>query len=124
MTHLDTSALIEAIVAPGPLFVVLEHLVRSGEPVGLSAVVLFEWRRGRRTPAQLAVQERLFPAGSIVNFGEREAAEAAHLYRTMRRPRGREVDLMIAATAIVNGARLWTLNTRDFSNVPGLKLYS
>jgi predicted nucleic acid-binding protein len=30
---------------------------------------------------------------------------------------------MIAACAIVRGAALWTLNPRDFDDIPGLKLY-
>jgi predicted nucleic acid-binding protein len=40
----------------------------------------------------------------------------------VRRPRGREIDLAIAATAIVHDAALWTLNPRDFADVPRLRL--
>jgi len=40
----------------------------------------------------------------------------------VRRPRGREVDLAIAACAIVHGARLWTLNRDDFTDIPDLDL--
>ncbi len=41
----------------------------------------------------------------------------------MRRPRSREVDLAIAACALTQGAALWTLNPRDFSDIPRLRLF-
>ena len=55
-------------------------------------------------------------------FGPREEAPAAALSRTIRRPRGREIDLAIAACAIAEGAALWTLNPADVADVPGLRL--
>lgn len=55
-------------------------------------------------------------------FGPVDAAEAARLYRLTARPQGRETDLAIAATAIVNNARLWTLNDEDFRDIQGLQL--
>jgi predicted nucleic acid-binding protein len=39
------------------------------------------------------------------------------------RPRGREIDLAIAACALAVDARLWTLTPRDFRDVPGLQLF-
>ncbi len=62
--------------------------------------------------------------GAAFNFGRDEAALAAALYRDLARPRGREIDLVIAACAIANGASLWTLNQKDFSDIPGLTLAS
>jgi predicted nucleic acid-binding protein len=40
----------------------------------------------------------------------------------MKRARGREVDIAIAACAVVHNARLWTLNPSDFKDIPNLKL--
>ena len=60
-------------------------------------IVLYEWLRGPRTVAELRVQEELFP-------------------------RGRDLDLAVAACALVHEAALWTLNPKDFIDVPGLKL--
>jgi len=40
----------------------------------------------------------------------------------VKSPRNREIDIAIAATAISHDATLWTLNARDFSDVPGLQL--
>lgn len=86
------------------------------------SLVLYEWLRGPRVPEELADQDALFPKETAVPFGPREAALAADLYRTVKRPRGREVDLAIAACALAWGADLWTLNTDDFRDIPGLRL--
>jgi predicted nucleic acid-binding protein len=57
------------------------------------------------------------------SFGPEEAALAARLYSEVPRPRGREVDLAIAASALTHDADLWTLNRVDFRDIPQLVLY-
>jgi predicted nucleic acid-binding protein len=59
-----------------------------------------------------------------LSFGLEQAATAARLYRTLARPRGRELDLAIAAHALSLDAHLWTLNPADFDDVPGLETVS
>jgi predicted nucleic acid-binding protein len=86
--------------------------------------VLYEWLRGPRQRAELADQEALFPAETALSFGAAEATRAAKLYRTVKSPRGREMDLAIAAYALARDAELWTLNRSDFQDVPGLRLAS
>jgi predicted nucleic acid-binding protein len=56
-----------------------------------------------------------------VSFGPAEAAKAAEIYRAVSRPRGRELDLAIAACALVREAALWTLDVGDFRDVPDLR---
>jgi len=51
-----------------------------------------------------------------------DAAVASRLQRSISRPRGREIDLAIAAHAIALDATLWTLNPRDFEDIPQLRL--
>jgi predicted nucleic acid-binding protein len=58
-----------------------------------------------------------------IPFGTEEAIVSADLYRAVSRARTREVDLAIAACALVRGARLWTLNHADFQDVPGMRMY-
>jgi len=123
MIHLDTSVLIDAFVPPGRRLFDLERTIADGEPLACSTVALFEWLRGPRTAAELLVQARLLPTSSLVVFGQAEAEQAAALYRKLSRPRGREIDLMIGACAIVHGARLWTINASDFKDIPNLSLY-
>jgi predicted nucleic acid-binding protein len=95
----------------------------AGEPLLLPALVLYEWLRGPRLLEELAAQESLFPSESAIPFGKEEAIVSADLYRAVSRAQTREVDLAIAACALVRGARLWTLNHADFQDVPGLQLY-
>jgi predicted nucleic acid-binding protein len=121
--HLDTSLLIDALTGPQRSASALRKAIERGERVVLSALVLYEWRRGPRVPEELAAQEALFPNESAVAFGSHEAERAAELYRAIRRPRGREIDLAIAACAIAHGAEFWTLNPPDFRDVPGLTIF-
>jgi predicted nucleic acid-binding protein len=48
-------------------------------------------------------------------FGVEEALVASELYRRLRARRRREIDLAIAACAIVQGAALWTRIHRTFA---------
>ncbi len=120
--HLDTSALVSALAGPGAAADRLYAFIDQGHRLRLSSVVLYEWLRGPRTASELRVQEDLFPREQAVSFDMEAAAQAAALYARLPRPRGRDVDLMIAACALVGEATLWTLNPRDFSDVPGLRL--
>ena len=122
MIHLDTSALVRALTGDRSEAPALRRFVADGNRLGVCSVVLYEWWRGPRTPQDLALQEALIPSDAAVGFGAREAALAARLYGAVSRPRGREIDLVVAACAIAGGATLWTLNPRDFKDIPGLTL--
>jgi predicted nucleic acid-binding protein len=121
--HLDTSVLVDALTGPQRSAERLRGAFERGERVLLSALVLYEWVRGPRREEELAAQEGLFPASAAVPFGSEEAAVSARIYRSVERPRGRELDLAIAACALTHGAAFWTLNPRDFRDIPGLRLY-
>ena len=120
--HLDTSALVGALSEAGDSFDKLRNFADEGHCLRLSTIVLYEWLRGPRGVHELRIQEELFPRQQIVPFDAPTAATAAKLYSTLAHPRGRTADLAIAACALVHDAALWTLNPRDFSDVPGLKL--
>jgi predicted nucleic acid-binding protein len=122
MIHLDSSVLIDVLTGPKRSAPRLRRLIEDGERVFISSIVCYEWRRGPRMPEELEDQEALFPAEDGIGFGSDEALVAADAYGRVRRPRGREIDIAIAACAIVHGAELWTLNHRDFQDIPGLKV--
>lgn len=120
--HLDTSALVDALTGPRRSLDMLVGLVEDGHRVAVSALVLYEWLRGPRTRAELAAQEEIFPRQTAVPFDAETAALASTLYSHVPRARGREVDLAVAACALAHDASLWTLNTRDFRDIPDLNL--
>jgi predicted nucleic acid-binding protein len=100
----------------------LRAAIERGERLAVPTPVLYEWLRGPRVAEELAAQEALFPSGEALAFGPAEARMAAELYRKQSRPRGREIDLAIAACALSWDAVLWTLNTVDFDTIPGLEV--
>jgi predicted nucleic acid-binding protein len=122
IVHLDTSVLIDTLAGPRPLLHSLEQLTERGDRAVISAIVLYEWLRGPRTRAELAAQEELFPREEAVTFATVEADMAAKLYAKVRRARNRELDIAIAACALVHGGALWTLNPDDFRDIPDLRL--
>ena len=122
MIHLDTCVLVDALTGPRRSAPDLRALIEAGERISFSALVLYEWLRGPRDAEELRVQEALFPGSAAAPFGRADAALASELYRLVRRPRGRELDLAIAASAILHDAVLWTLNRRDFADIPRLNL--
>jgi predicted nucleic acid-binding protein len=122
IVHIDTSALIDALTGPRRSLAPLTALVRDGHRIAISSLVYYEWRRGPRTTAELAVQETLLPQDTMVAFDARTGALSADLYRRVTGARGREIDLAIAACALSHGAALWTLNVADFEDVPDLVL--
>lgn len=123
MIVLDTSVLIDGLTGLKRSGPAIRGALAEGERILVPALVLYEWLRGPRLREELAAQEALFPVKTAISFGPEEAVICARLYQTVRRPRGREIDLAIAASAIHRDAQLWTLNQADFRDVPGLRLY-
>jgi predicted nucleic acid-binding protein len=115
--------LVDALTGPRRSLAALERMVAAGHVIGIATLVLYEWHRGPRIPEELSDQESLFPASEARPFGWAEALRAAEVYRAARRARGRDMDIAIAACAIEQRAKLWTLNPEDFRDLPGLELY-
>ena len=120
--HLDTDFLIVAIGRAGRERRRLLRLADSGDVVQLSAVAWYEFARGPRLPEQLAVARSFFGEEGIVPFGEDLAARAAETFRSLGSPRRRAADIAIGTTAAAAGARLLTLNRRDFAGIPDLEI--
>lgn len=123
VTVFDTSVLVDALAGLRRSNATLMSVLERGEKLLLCTIVLYEWLRGPRSQAELAVQESLFPSDGALRFEAGDARLAASLYSQVRRARSREADIAIAACAIRNEAQLWTLNRADFADIPGLRLY-
>ena len=122
MIMIDSSALVDSLCGARASEDRLFELMAEGESFLLSTLALYEWFRGPRSDDELFWRELLSPDKEAVAFGPVEAAVAAEIYRTVKSPRRRQVDIAIAATAISRDVPLWTLNRRDFEDIPGLRL--
>jgi len=100
----------------------MRAFIEAGERLALPTLVLYEWWRGPRRPEELAAQQALFPEAAALPFAIEQAEIAARLFRQVARARARSVDLAIAAHALSRDARLWTLNPKDFADIPDLRL--
>ena len=87
---------------------------------------LYDWvlRRADPAAAEAAVDKMLLHEVAAIDFDNDCAKESGRLRVELRR-QGINVaalDLMIAAVALVHDLTLVTNNTKDFQNIPGLRL--
>lgn len=122
MIVLDTSVVIDSLAGTRRSLPAVRRVLERGERLAIPSLVLYEWLRGPRRLQELADQEALLPRESALPFGAAEAAMTAELYKKIERPRGREIDLAIAACALAHDAELWTLNLRDFRDIRDLQV--
>lgn len=124
MIVVDTSILIDALTGPRRSAGGMRAAIEAGERLLVPSVVIYEWVRGPRLPEELDAQEALYPSEETIPFGPAEAHAAADMYRSLGRPRGREIDIAIAAHARVRDVPVWTLNVADFGDLPGVELFA
>jgi predicted nucleic acid-binding protein len=122
MIVIDTSVLVDSFTGPRRSLQLLGDLLDRGERVIMTSIVLYEWLRGPRVRQEIVDQEDIFRSESVIAFDNVDAARAADLYKTVRSPRGREIDIAIAAMALNREAAVWTLNLADFGDIPNLRL--
>jgi predicted nucleic acid-binding protein len=122
MTHLDTSFVIRALVHGSAEDRALRSWIKTGTPLGMSAVGWAELLCGPLKEEHVPMLGRL--VGEIVPLDAERAELAAQLFNRTGRRRGTLADCMIAATAMHADAALATSNRADFARfVPaGLRL--
>ena len=132
MIHLDSSFLIDLqrethAEKPGGAFEFLEGL-DDAEVLAVSAHVVCELRVGvelsRKPLKESEALDHLMSGLVVVYPDERFPVIYARLLAAIQRSGGTisAMDLLIAATALVDDAPLVTRNVRDFSRVPGLRV--
>ncbi len=122
MIILDTSVVVDAFASPFRSLASVRAAISAGERLAIPTLVLYEWLRGPRHAKELDLQDMLLPASQAIEFGATEASIAANLFRTLPSAKARAMDLAIASCALPRGAALWTLNLRDFADIPGLEV--
>lgn len=125
MTHLDTNLLIGSGDATDLHHTTARRVLSGPGPFAASAVAWMEFA-SRPMPALQMDAVRHLLRGGILSFDESAAALAGELFFRAGSKRRTRLDAMIAATAILVGAELATVNPEDFEPfVPfGLKLFS
>jgi tRNA(fMet)-specific endonuclease VapC len=106
-----------------------DQTLRSGVPVSISSIVLFElWygaaKGSRRQHNATTITNLLTAPIAVLSFEPGDAEEAGDIRAALERagtPIG-PYDVLIAAQARRRGATLVTANTREFARVPGLQI--
>ena len=116
---LDTSVLIADDVSPlpGELAISVVSLAELHFGVLLAAD---DDERARRLSRLSALQRRFDPLPVDEAVAESYGLLAARVVKAGRQPRGRVMDLLIAATAHAHGATLYTRNADDLRGLEGL----
>jgi predicted nucleic acid-binding protein len=122
MFHLDTDVLIWACSRSGGERSRLFEILEAGEDLSMSAWAWYEFRRGPRTPEQLAAADVLLGDGGIVPVSADIVEKAAEIFRLLGSPRSRAANVLIGVAATWIGARLLTRNARDFAGIPDLDI--
>jgi predicted nucleic acid-binding protein len=106
---------------------VKEKLRALTAPLYISAITRVELENGvQREPEWSALRrarlDRMLATITTLDFGAEEIAAYRRLLEATGYSRRKVADRMTAATALVHGLALVTLNGRDFRDVPGLEL--
>jgi predicted nucleic acid-binding protein len=120
--HVDTDVLVWACTHAGAERERLLAILDAGEPLAMSAWAWYEFRRGPRTPEQLAAASLMLGESGIVPISVDIVEEAAQQFRELGSPRRRAADILIGVTARVCAATLLSRNAGDFAGIGGLSL--
>ncbi len=130
---IDTDIVLDHLAAVSAATELLDMLADSTLYISiyLSIITYMETYQGvlRSTHRQEAQEqfEAFVAVVSTLPLSEEVARRCAELRETLRaqgrRVRARALDLIIAATALENNLILVTRNTRDYADIPGLRLH-
>lgn len=125
MVVLDTSVIIDHLRAGGKGALI--QIAREIPPQSLAIpmVTVQELYEGESTKNKQKEKDMLATISplKILPYTYETAQKAGEIARDLKRPI-ELADAAIAATAILNGASLATLNTKDFTGIIGLQLFS
>jgi predicted nucleic acid-binding protein len=123
MVHLDTGLLIAACDATDVHHAIARKVLARPGSFAASSVA---WMEFHSRPLERIISDAMrgLLSGGIISFDAATARLAGELYYKAGSSRRTRMDVMIAATAILAGAHLSTVNREDFEAfVPfGLKL--
>lgn len=113
MIHIDTNLLIASVDPSHEHAHVWMRLIESGDTFAVSAVAWTEFRSYPISYNQLRALDQLL-SGGVIAFERTHADLAGELFLQTSARRKNRLDSMIAATTIMAGAKLATVNQADF----------
>jgi predicted nucleic acid-binding protein len=116
---LDTSVLIASDITPIPGELAISVVSIAELHLGVLVAKTPEARAARLSRLS-AIQRRFEPLPVDDAVADSYAGLAAAVVRAGRKPRARSMDLLIAATAVVHSAVLYTRNAGDFVGLDDL----
>ena len=123
---LDTDTVVDLLRGRADVGARLRAL--SSDQVRISAMTAAELaygaRRSRDPVARHAEIERFCSVVRVVTFGRRAALAHARLREDLGSAPAGPADLVIAATALAQGAMVITSNLREFARMPGVRAES
>ena len=126
---IDSDWTADFLAGKPPAVALVQTLLPSGMAISVVAYVeLMEGILGsRRQPALQQGFAQFLQGVGIIDLDRAIADRAAtirlDLRRQERQVNERALDILIVATAIEHGLTLVTRNTRDYADIPGLRLY-
>ena len=125
---LDADSIIDYLANQPGALAAFPHYLRDGAAVSATTTIeLFTGVAGARDPKTAERQLRVFlHSVTVLPVNRRVILQTARLRRDLldrKRPmEDRAYDLITAATALAYDLTLITSNTRDFADIPGLRL--
>lgn len=113
MIHLDANVLIRLSVPGSGAAAKVRLWLSAGETLAVSSPAWFEYISGPVTAAEISRAEAVL-LGGVADFEKNDSHRAADLFNLAGRKRAMKLDCMIAASALVNNARIATTNVSDF----------
>jgi len=119
----DTGIFIEHLRAKDKLSTTL-YKIADGSDIYISAVTLYELHMGATTPEKLKDVVTITESFTTLPFADHVAEKAAEIYHILRK-RNQMIefrDIFIAATRLVHGLPIVTLNKKHFKRIDDLKI--
>ncbi len=125
MVIIDTNIIIDHLRSSNGSSKLIELIENHPEEeLGISIITIQELYEGKSTKKSEKETDMLATIGQvqILPYDYNTAKKAGELARDLKNPI-ELADAAIAATAIINGAPLYTINIKHFQNIPDLKLF-
>ncbi len=120
MIFLDTNILIE-ILKNNPS--TLQKLQELGSNLSVSSITAMELLYGARNKQELAKLQSFLNMFEIIHLDHTTSKKALELVAKYAKSHSLDIpDAMIAASCLINSAKLFTYNMKDFRFIPDLTL--